>query len=243
MRSARCRVVVSSANEVRPDNTMTSEYGRETDAIRYALLHRLAPGIRHGLMGELQAIQFMAELAARQRDERGDSSRDMDGLLQMVAQTRTTVAHCRSLIEWLRPDVGATTALGEGIAQCLKVVGDDWPLRGVEATTELGAADTLIDKAALREMLAASLMALIDMNPGTLDINIQSDADTDEVELKLRARAANRRATIRSGTDERKFTWADVQLLAKAHGVSCSCQASSATIRLRRAAPPPEGHM
>ncbi len=243
MRSARCRVVVSSANEVRPDNTMTSEYGRETDAIRYALLHRLAPGIRHGLMGELQAIQFMAELAARQRDERGDSSRDMDGLLQMVAQTRTTVAHCRSLIEWLRPDAGATTALGEGIAQCLKVVGDDWPLRGVEATTELGAADTLIDKAALREMLAASLMALIDMNPGTLDINIQSDADTDEVELKLRARAANRRATIRSGTDERKFTWADVQLLAKAHGVSCSCQASSATIRLRRAAPPPEGHM
>jgi hypothetical protein len=222
---------------------MTSEFWRETDAIRYAVLYRLAPGIRHGLMGELQAIQFMAELAARQRDESGDGSRSMDGLLQMVAQTRTTVAHCRLLIEWLRPDAGATTALGEGIAQCLKVVGDDWPLRGVEATTELGAADTLIDKAALREMLAASLMALIDMNPGTLDIDIQSDADADEVELKLRARVANRRATIRSGADERKFTWADVQLLAKAHGVSCSCQASSATIRLRRAARPSEGHM
>jgi hypothetical protein len=156
----------------------------------------------------------------------------------MVAQTRGTVAHCRSLIEWLRPDAGATTTLGEGIAQCLKVVGDDWPLRGVEATTELGAADTLVDKAALREILAASLMALIDMNPGTLDIAIQSDADADEVELRLRARAADRRATIRSGTDEHKFTWADVQLLAKAHGASCSCQASGATVRMRRLGPP-----
>ena len=217
---------------------MTSEQTRETDAIRYAVLYRLAPGIRHGLMGELQAIQFMAELAARQRDERGHNSRTMDGLQQMVAQTRGTVAHCRSLIEWLRPDAGSTTALDEGIAQCLKVVGDDWPLRGVEATTELGAPDTLVDKSALREILAASLMALIDMNPGTLDIDIQSDADADEVELRLRARAVDRRATIRSGADEHKFTWADVQLLAKAHGVSCSCQASGATMRLRRAAPP-----
>ena len=137
---------------------------------------------------------------------------------------------------------GSTTALGEGIAQCLKVVGDDWPLRGVEATTELGAPDTLVDKSALREILAASLMALIDMNPGTLDIDIQSDADADEVELRLRARAVDRRATIRSGADEHKFTWADVQLLAKAHGVSCSCQASGATVRLRRIAPP-ETHM
>jgi len=221
---------------------MTSEQTRETDAIRYAVLYRLAPGIRHGLMGELQAIQFMAELAARQRDERGHNSRTMDGLQQMVAQTRGTVAHCRSLIEWLRPDAGSTTALDEGIAQCLKVVGDDWPLRGVEATTELGAPDTLVDKSALREILAASLMALIDMNPGTLDIDIQSDADADEVELRLRARAVDRRATIRSGADEHKFTWADVQLLAKAHGVSCSCQASGATVRLRRIAPP-ETHM
>jgi len=217
---------------------MTSEQTRETDAIRYAVLYRLAPGIRHGLMGELQAIQFMAELAARQRDERGHNSRTMDGLQQMVAQTRGTVAHCRSLIEWLRPDAGSTTALGEGIAQCLKVVGDDWPLRGVEATTELGAPDTLVDKSALREILAASLMALIDMNPGTLDIDIHSDADADDIEISLRARAADRRATIQAAANERKFTWADVQMLAKAHGVSCSCQASAATIRLPRIAPP-----
>jgi hypothetical protein len=216
-------------------NTMTSAYRWETDAIRYALLYRVAPGIRHGLMGELQAIQFMAELAARQRDERTD--RTLDGLQQVVAQTRSTVANCRSIIDWLRPEVGATTTLGVGVAQCLKVVGDDWPLRGVETTTELQDPDVLVDKTALREMLAASLMALIDMHPGTLDIDVRSDADADEAELRLRASAAERRATIHAAAGERKFTWADVQLLARAHGVSCACQESATTFRLRRVVP------
>jgi hypothetical protein len=214
--------------------TLISEHSRETDAIRYAVLHRLAPGIRHSLMGELQTIQFMAELAARQRDERSQDARMLDGLQQVIAQARSTVTSCRSIIEWLRPETGATTALGVGVAQCLKVVGDDWPLRGVEATTELSAPETLVDRTALRELLATSLMALIDMHPGTLDIDVHGDADTDDVELKLRARAANRRPTIQAVGGERKFTWADVQMLARAHGVFCSCQASGATIRLRR---------
>lgn len=213
---------------------MTSDYGRESDAVRYALLHRLAPGIRHGLMGELQAIQFMAELAARQRDERGE--RSPDGLQQVIAQTKSTVANCRSIIEWLQPEAGATT-LSVGVAQCLKVVGDDWPLRGVETTTELLAPDALVDKAALREMLAASLMALTDMHPGTLDIDVRGDADAHEAELTLRARAVERRATIRAAAGARKFTWADVQLLARAHGVPCACQESGTTFRLRRVAP------
>ncbi len=216
---------------------MTSEYSRETDAIRYAVLRRVAPGIRHGLMGELQAIQFMAELAARQRDDRGDGARTLDGLQQVLAQARSTVASCRSIIEWLQPEAGATTPLGVGIAQCLKVVGDDWPLRGVEASTELHAPDTLVDRSALRELLAASLMALTDMHPGALDIDVHCAADTDDAELRLRARAAGRRSTIEAFADERKFTWADVQMLAKAHGAPCSCQASGATIRLRRVAP------
>lgn len=218
----------------RGDKSMTSDLRRETDAIRYAILYRLAPGIRHGLMSELQAIQFMAELAARQTDERSD--RAQEGLQQIAAQTRSTVAHCRSIVEWLRPEAGTTT-LGAGVAECLKVIGDDWPLRGVEATTDVRAPDTLVDKAALREMLAASLMALIDMHPGTLDIDVHGDADADEAELRLRAAVADRRATIHVDAADRRFTWADVQMLARAHGVSCSCQESGATIRLRRAAP------
>ena len=215
---------------------MSSEYSRETDAIRYAVLRRLAPGMRHGLMGELQAIQFMAELAARQHDERGDGTRTLDGLRQVIAQTRSTVASCRSIIEWLRPEPGMTTPLGVGVAQCLKVVGDDWPLRGVEATSELSNPDTLVDTSALRELLATSLMALTDMHPGPLDIDVRGDANAADIELTVHGRAAPRRSTLQPFADERKLTWADVQMLARAHGVPCSCQARGATIHLRVAA-------
>jgi len=217
---------------------MTSQEEATADAIRYAMLHRLAPGIRHSLMGELQAIQFLAELAARQLQASADPAKVQDGLSHIIAQTRNTVATCRSIVEWLRPDAGATTALGEGITQCLKLAGDDWPLRGVEATTKLEATDALVDKAALRELLTASLIALTDMHPGTLDVDVQSAADADDVELRLHARAADRRSSLPPAEHERRFTWADVQMLAKVHGASCACQAHGAILRLRRTAAP-----
>ena len=218
---------------------MIDQDDETANAIRYAVLRRLAPGIRHGLMGELQAIQFLAELAARQLQASADPAKVQDGLSHLIAQTRNAVGSCRSIVEWLRPDAGATP-LGDGVAQCLKLAGDDWPLRGIEATTDLKAADALVDTAALRELLIASLLALTDMHPGTLDIVVQSVADAEDVELKLHSRAADRRAGMPPAAHERRFTWADVQMLAKAHGVACSCQADGAALRLRRiaAAPP-----
>jgi hypothetical protein len=215
---------------------MTSQEEATADAVRYAVLRRLAPGIRHSLMGELQAIQFLAELAARQLQASADPAKVQDGLSHIIAQTRNTVSSCRSIVEWLRPDAGATTALGEGITQCLKLAGDDWPLRGVEATTNLQAVDVLVDKAALRELLTASLIALTDMHPGTLDIDVQSAADSDDVELRLHARPADRRSSLPPAEHERRFTWADVQMLAKAHSVPCSCQAHGTVLRLPRIA-------
>src|SRR6266542_618657 len=186
---------------------MTSEDEATADGIRYAVLHRLAPGIRHTLMGELQAIQFLAELAARQLQASADSVKVQDGLSHIIAQTRNTVGTCRSIVEWLHPDAGATT-------------------------------EALVDKAALRELLTASLIALTDMHPGTLDIDVQSAAHADDVELRLHARAADRRSSLPPAEHERRFTWADVQMLAKAHGVSCACQAHGAILRLPRTVAP-----
>ena len=124
---------------------MIDQDDETANAIRYAVLRRLAPGIRHSLMGELQAIQFLAELAARQLQASADHAKVQDGLSNIIAQTRNAVSSCRSIVEWVRPDAGAATALGDGVAQCLKLAGDDWPLRGIEATTDLKAADALVD--------------------------------------------------------------------------------------------------
>jgi hypothetical protein len=213
---------------------MITHDSERTDAIRYAVLRRLAPGIRHGLMGDLQAIQFQAELALRQLDLPTESSKVPDGLEHLVAQTRVTVANCRSMIEWLRPESTAGIALADGIAQCLKLAGDDWPLRGIEATTELQGADVPVNKTALRELFTAALIALTDMLPGTLDIDIRSSLDAVGVELRIQGRPAARQSSMPPEEQERTVTWHDVEALARVHGVDCTCQGHAASLRLRR---------
>ena len=46
-------------------NAMMDAAKRDADAVRYVVLRKLASGLRHTLMGELQSIQFLAELGTR----------------------------------------------------------------------------------------------------------------------------------------------------------------------------------
>lgn len=215
---------------------MTTHEFEPTDAIRYAVLLRLAPGIRHGLMGDLQALQFQAELALRQLDLPAESGKVRDGLEHLVAQTRSTVASCRSIVEWLRPERSASVILGDGVAQCLRLAGDDWPLRGIEATTDLEGADVPVNKAALRELLTASLIALIDLHPGTLDIEVRSSVNAQGIELRVHGRPAERQSSMPPAEHDRTFTWDDVRTLASAHRVDCTCDGPGASLRLLRVA-------
>ncbi len=210
-------------------------HGEAANALRYALLRRLLPGIRHKMLGELQAVESLAELAARQLQADGEPREARESVALVVAHVREAVASARSMMKWLRPEPGVTIPLGEAVVQCLEVVGDDWPLRGIEATTDLRGADALVDRAALRELFAVSVVALIDVHSGPLDIDVQSVGEADHVDLTLQVRTAARRARVPLPAEPR-FGWADVQALANAHGAPCTWHAHGATFRLRRIA-------
>jgi hypothetical protein len=129
---------------------MTDASGRDPDAIRYAVLRKLASGMRHSLMGELQTIQFSAELAARMIETGGGGPKLDECIKQLPDQTRAAVKSCRAMMEGLRPDDKASTRVDEAVELCLKVAGDDWPLRGIEASTDLKSGDALVSKPLLR---------------------------------------------------------------------------------------------
>ena len=57
---------------------MNNAASRDADAVRYIVLRKLASGLRHTLMGELQSVQFLAELGARNIDNGADQSRTRD---------------------------------------------------------------------------------------------------------------------------------------------------------------------
>src|SRR4029077_10617506 len=127
---------------------------RDADAIRYIVLRKLASGLRHTLMGELQSIQFLAELGARRMDDTdGSKTREFIGKISVAAGE--AIGTCHSVIEWLRPEEGAGTTLGEAVGQCVKLAGDDWRMRATQAKVEMPgpAGEAKVSKSAARELI------------------------------------------------------------------------------------------
>lgn len=212
---------------------MTDTSAYDADAIRYAVLRKLASGMRHTLMSELQTIQFSAELAERMQQSGVTGAELAKSLQRMPQQARAAMHSARSLVEWLRPDDSATTTIDEGLQQCLRIAGDDWSLRGIEASTTVHTGGARVSKAALRDLVVTSLLALIDTHPGAIDIEVAADLTGNDVLLHLRVRSTERRSPFPSLTIYRSLTCEDVLTMSRAHGVACSCSDDSVTVRLR----------
>jgi hypothetical protein len=206
---------------------------RDADAIRYAVLRKLASGMRHALMGELQTIQFSAELAARMIDTGAAGPKVDECIKQLPEQTRTAVNSCRAVIEWLRPDDKARATVDEMLRHCLKVAGDDWPLRGIEASSDVRSADALVSKPVLRELLVTSLLALTDVHGGPIDIAILAESVGDEVVVKLSARRVERKTPFPPMAIYRALSYDDVMVIGRANHVPCSCADGTITMHLR----------
>ena len=217
---------------------MTDTNGRDADAIRYAVLRKLASAIRHSLMGDLQTIQFSAELAARMIAN-GSGGPKLDECIKLLPdQAGAAVNSCRAMIEWLRPDEKAATTVEETLRQCLKVAGDDWSLRGIEASTDIRSGGALVSKPVLRELLVTSLLTLSDTHPGPIDIAVASEANGDEVIVSLSAKVAQRKTQFPALTLYRALTYDDVMTIGRANSVPCSCSDGTISLRLPAIAPP-----
>jgi hypothetical protein len=142
------------------------------------------------------------------------------------------------MIEWLRPDDKAATTVDETLRHCLKVAGDDWSLRGIEASTDIRSGGALVSKPVLRELLVTSLLTLSDTHPGPIDIAIASEANGDEVVVSLSARAVARKTQFPALTLYRALTYDDVMTIGKANGVPCSCADGTISLRLPTMAAP-----
>jgi hypothetical protein len=204
------------------------------DAIRYAVVRKLAPGLRHALMGELQAIQLSAEFACRMLRSDADLDEVRASLERIPHQCSDAVKAGRLLIEWLMPEEGTTASVSESVRQCLKLVGEDWFLRGIEATTDLPAADVQGPKTALRELIVTALLVLTDMHDQPVDVQVRVRTVGDHIGIIVQAHAANRTSSIPPIRSYRKLAWADLEVLAGVHGIPCVCGDGTASLEFRR---------
>lgn len=205
----------------------------DVDAIRYAVLRKLAAGMRHALMGDLQTIQFSAELAAKMLESGGASAKLEECIKLLPDQTRAAVASCRALVEWLRPDDKATTTVADAVERCLRVAGDDWVLRGIESSTDIRTGDALVSKPLVQELLITALLALTDTYPGPADIRVVGEPVGEDALITLSAQQVDRKSPFPPLTSYRALTFSDVIAVAAANRAACACDDRKISLRLR----------
>ena len=204
------------------------------DAVRYALLRKLAAGLRHRVMGDLQTIEFTAELCSRMVQS-NRAAYDIRGQLDKIsAHTGVAAASCHSMVEWLRPDDAAHAAFGELVEHCLRIAGDDWSMRGIAATIHASdeCRNAIVSRPVVCELVVAGVLTLVDLRPGGLRRELDAKLVGGDVALDIRSAAAEDNGLPPLAPTYRRLDWDDVIVLARSHGVPCSCDRKHSSIAL-----------
>ena len=202
------------------------------DAVRYAIVKRLAPGLRHALMGDLQAVQMSAQLAARLVPvSAADPTRLIEKLNALPRLCAELLLSSNAIFAWLHPDPHATTTVAEGVKQCTELFAEDRLLREIVIVGDLQVPEARVPEAAFRELGMVALLMLADAGAATIDIDIVAQAQAGDLVVTLRTRPADREPTIASPDGHRAFAWRDVEVLADAHHVASSREANGMSLR------------
>jgi hypothetical protein len=207
---------------------------RAPDAVRYVVLRKLAPALRHAMMGELQTVEFTADLCAAMLRKGHDTAVVLEQLEKLAAQTRAAAARCRGVTDLLRPAESSTLALGEVVRNSIKLAGADWSLRGVTATLHASdeTASVLVPAMPGWELIVTSLLALVDVHASALDIVISAELRGDAVAVRIEVATPKRAGSVPLTQPREMLNWDDVTAIAGVHGVACTCNREAHAIEL-----------
>jgi hypothetical protein len=212
---------------------MTEIDDRTADAVRYLVLRKLAAGMRHTLLGELQTIQFAADLAGQMVKRDVTGSPLGDAVNRISEQTRHAAITSRSIMEWLRPEDGSSMEVESALEECVSLASEVWILRGIKAATTCRAQGARVSKSVFLETVVTALLALTDTCPGSLDVGVNAERADRKVSVRLDARSSDR-MSAQASTLHRALTLEDVTLLAEANAVSCVCSEATITLEFQQ---------
>ena len=211
---------------------MNSISAASANAARYAVLRRLAPALRHKLMGELHPIGMVADLAARRLQVAApDLAGLRDCVVKIKAQTQAAAVSCSALIAWVAPEPASVTDLAAGVAECIALLGADLSMRGFDLVCNLDIDDVLVSQPALRDVFVASVLALTDASPQPADIELTAAQTGGHVELRIEAQAVDRAADPHDRDGFEPIGWDDVAALAAADAVAVTREPGALVLR------------
>lgn len=211
---------------------MDADSGNHIGAARYALLRRLAPALRHGIVGALQPIELIAEateLRLQMAVPNLENVRENLGRIKNLS--RSAVFSCTNLTSWLAPEDGTVTMLGEAIDECLALLKTDFDMRGFAVRNEAREIGVDVSRAAVRNVLTASLIAATDSAPQPADLVLTAELSVGHAVLSIRLCPSDRIAPFADAATYRRLAWRDVGALAQAESVVLLREGDRVTMR------------
>jgi hypothetical protein len=209
-----------------------SDTSFQAEAARYALLRRLAPAIRHHLVGELQPIGMIATMLDRRLQSDAPNLTHLRENSAALGQlSRTAASTSMNLMSWLAPKNAAVTPLDSGVLDCLSLLTTEFRFRGLAIVNDVTALPVQLNLMALRSVLPAALLALSDQQAGPADLVLTAHVVDAGVVLSIRRRPVERSAESPPSNDYRALTWDDVAALAQAESVGFTPSADAVELR------------
>lgn len=210
------------------------------EAAQYALLCRVSPALRHRLVGKLHPIGLTAAVADRQlRADKLDIANARDSIAKVQLQTREAIASAIGTLAWLTAEETASVTLKEGVDLCVDLIRADCEMQGVTITSSITDVSLTVTQRALRIVLTASLIALIDTMPNLSRIELRSTAtDGKTVDIHFDLHSAD--AIHTALREQRLLSWDDVQALADVEGAKVFRSGTPPLIKCRFGAVIPE---
>ena len=204
------------------------------EAAQFALLCRLAPSLRHRLIGGLHPISLMAELAARRlASEPPDLVSARDAVAKIQGQAQLAAASSVATLAWITGEESPSVSLKAGVDECVALVRTDSEMRGTEISSRIVGVDATVSRRALRTVFTAMLVCAVDAEPHPARIELSAASEDGGTAVRVEPVSLQEPGGQDFAADERLLTWEDVQVLAQAEGVEVHAAAAPAVLHCR----------
>jgi hypothetical protein len=207
-------------------------------AAQHDILRRLTPQLRHDMVVHLQSLGMMAE-ALGARLERGKAAPEdlQHSMSKLNRLSRQAVARCLEVCTWMEPPEDDTIPLREGVAEVVRLLSTTLNFRGFGLHTELGDGEFDVTRSALRFLLAAAILALVDAAPAPGEITVRTEHSSTHgvIAVEYQPQPETGGFTQLHESGEAPLSWVEVQALALQHGVELLRSGQAIVLRLPRA--------
>ncbi len=209
---------------------------RQVEAARYALLRRLAFAMRHHMVVHLQPIGMITEVMERRlRLPDPDLAQVHESMDRINGFSRAAVQSCLEVVSWLAPEEGASIALDAGVRECVAMLRSNFSFRGFDLKDEVGSPAVNVPRAALRNVLPASLLALTDRAASPADVVVSAQDSAGRAVLTVSLLPTAGAAGVAGDPPYRLLDWPEVQALARAEGVALEREGRQVRLTFDRA--------